>query len=82
MSYSNKGNTIDMTQLLASQTQEAQKKSSLSYFDILSLILVIMKAMGYISCSWIVPFIPICIPIIFYFVVLIISFCGNKFFKK
>lgn len=37
----------------------------LNYCEVLSLILVTLKCMGIITCSWIVPFIPLIIPIVF-----------------
>lgn len=38
----------------------------LTYCEVLSLILVTLKCLGLISCNWVVPFIPIILPIIFY----------------
>lgn len=77
---SSKNPMIDMGQLLAPTTQ--QKTVNLTYFDLLSLILVILKGMGYISCSWIIPFVPICIPIVAYFFVVFVGFCTNIIVKK
>jgi hypothetical protein len=78
-------NQIDIGQLLmqqATQQPTPTRSTSLTYFELLSLILVILKGLGYLSCSWIVPFIPICLPIVAYVVVTIISFIKVKFFTK
>lgn len=78
-------NQIDIGQLLmqqATQQSTPTRSTSLTYFDLLSLILVILKGLGYLSCSWVVPFIPICLPIVAYVVVTIISFIKVKFFTK
>lgn len=80
-------NQIDIGQLLMQQSMQQStptttRSTSLTYFDLLSLILVVLKGLGYLSCSWIVPFIPICLPIVAYVVVTIISFIKVKFFTK
>jgi hypothetical protein len=54
----------------------------LSYLEALSLILVTLKCMGTISCSWIVPFIPVLAPIALYSLVVAIGFLKTKFSKK
>lgn len=76
---SSKNALMDINQML---TQNTQKPTSFPYFDLLSLILVILKGLGYISCNWIIPFIPLCIPVVFYLIVVSIGFCVKKFFKK
>lgn len=78
-------NQIDIGQLLmqqAPQNSTPTRSVGLTYFDLLSLILVVLKGLGYLSCSWIVPFIPICLPIVAYVIVTIISFIKIKFFTK
>jgi hypothetical protein len=78
-------NRLDYKQLaqLASQIQPQQTTpaKSLSYCEVLSVVLVILKAMGYITCSWIVPFIPLIIPVVLYAIVLIFGFIKGKFFN-
>ena len=54
----------------------------LSYLEALSLILVTLKCMGTITCSWIVPFIPVLAPIAIYSLFVAIGFLKTKFSKK
>ena len=78
-------NQIDIGQLLmqhATQNSTPTRSVGLTYFDLLSLILVVLKGLGYLSCSWFVPFIPICLPIVAYAIVTIITLIKIKFFTK
>lgn len=79
-------NQIDVSKLLmqhaAGMNQPQMRSTHLTYFDILSLILVVLKGLGYLSCSWVIPFIPVCIPIVAYLVVTIITVIKVKFFTK
>ena len=79
-------NKIDYKQLaqLAAQVQPQHQESSsksLSYCEVLSVVLVVLKAMGYISCSWIIPFTPLIIPFILYAIILGAGFIKTKFFN-
>ena len=78
-------NRLDYKQLaqLTSQVQpqQAAPAKSLTYCEVLSVVLVILKAMGYISCSWVVPFIPLIIPVMLYLIVLAFGFIKSKFFN-
>lgn len=60
-------------------TQNSQK--GLTYFEILSIALVILKGVGYLTCSWFIPFIPIIIPFVLYAFVFIIGVIKGKFFN-
>ena len=65
--YFRMNNNIDMTQFMQAAIQQRQQQSKgLSYFELLSLILVTLKCMGIITCSWIWPFFPVFIPMIVY----------------
>lgn len=79
-------NQIDVSKLFmqqaANMSQPQMRSTHLTYFDILSLILVVLKGLGYLSCSWVIPFIPVCIPIVAYLVVAIITVIKVKFFTK
>lgn len=79
-------NKIDYKQLaqLASQVQPQQlptPSKGLTYCEVLSVVLVILKAMGYLSCSWIIPFVPLIIPAVLYMIVLSVGFLKTKFFN-
>ena len=76
-------NQIDVSKLFMQQAASMnQSQVKLSYCDILSLILVVLKGLGYLSCSWVVPFIPLCVPIVAYIIVAIITVIKIKFFTK
>lgn len=76
-------NQIDVSKLFMQQAANMnQSQVKLSYCDILSLILVVLKGLGYLSCSWIVPFIPLCIPVVAYLIVVIFTVIKIKFFTK
>lgn len=71
---------------LAAQSQQQQmnnrnSQSNLTYFEVLSLVLIVLKATGYIACSWLVPFVPVIIPIVLYVFVFIAGIVKAKFFK-
>ena len=79
-------NKIDYKQLaqLASQVQPQQlptSSKSLTYCEVLSVVLVVLKAMGYLSCSWIIPFVPLIVPAVLYMIVLSVGFLKTKFFN-
>lgn len=78
-------NNLNMNQLMQAainQQQQVQQRRALSYCEILSLILVLMKCMGFIACSWWVPFAPLAIPVIVWGAVLLLGFIRTKFFKN
>lgn len=81
-------NKIDMTQLmeLAAKQQAMQQpqqvRSGITYCELLSIVLVTLKCLGLISCSWIIPFLPLIIPFVLYGAVLIIGILKTKFFNK
>ena len=79
-------NNIDINQLMQAAIQQQQMRSSdkkgLSYCEILSLILVTLWCTGHITCSIIVPFIPLLVPVVIYLVVFIIAFINRKVSKK
>lgn len=54
---------------------------NLNYFEYLSLILVGAKAAGLLACNWLIPFLPVAAPFIFYGVILLIGIIKNKFFN-
>lgn len=54
----------------------------LSYLEALSLILVTLKCMGIITCSWLVPFIPVIAPIALYSLVVGFGIIKAMFSKK
>lgn len=79
-------NKIDYKQLaqLASQVQPQQlptPSKNLTYCEVLSVVLVVLKAMGYLSCSWIIPFVPLIVPAVLYIIVLSVGFLKTKFFN-
>lgn len=81
-------NKIDMTQLMqaAIQQQQLQQQNNknitwLSYWETLSLVLLILNALGYISIGYVFVFMPIFIPIIVYMIILLFGFIKNKFFN-
>lgn len=80
-------NNIDMNQILQAamlqqqQNQNQSKSSSITYWELLSLILLVLKCIGYISCSWIWVFFPLLIPFIFYTIIFIFGYIKVKFFK-
>lgn len=79
-------NKIDMTQLmeLAAKYQAAQQpqqvKSGITYCELLSVVLVTLKCLGLITCSWIVPFLPLLIPFVFYIIIFVAGIIKAKFF--
>lgn len=77
-------NNIDLLRLMqaAQQPQSSNTESGLNYFDWLSITLVILKGLGYISCSWIWVFLPVTIPYIFTAIIALIGFCVTKFRKN
>lgn len=82
-------NNFDMSQLveLAMKQQQAQQmsqpsRSGLSYCECLSLILITLKCLGTISCSWLIPFMPLLIPFVLYGVVVLAGYLKAKFFTK
>lgn len=76
-------NLNSLVQTLASQqVQQQQPNKTITYFELLSLLLVAIKGFGFIDCSWIVPFIPVIIPLVFYGIVLLVGFIKMKYFSK
>ena len=77
---------IDITQLLqlvAAQKQQKQVSTTgLSYFEVLSLVFVTFKFLGYFTLSWFWAFSPIFIPWIFYGIIFIIGFVTSKISKR
>lgn len=83
-----KNNTIDMTQLIQAaamaqqnQTQQSRSGGWLSYWETLSLVLLILNAMNFIAISWIWVFFPLFIPAIVYTFILVFGFIKGKFFS-
>jgi hypothetical protein len=81
-------NKIDMTQLMqaAMQQQQLQQQNNknitwLSYWETLSIVLLILNALGYISIGYVFVFMPIFIPIIVYMIILLFGFIKTKFFN-
>lgn len=81
-------NKIDMNQIMqaALQQQQLQQQNNksitwLSYWETLSIVLLILNAVGYISIGYIWVFMPIFIPIIVYIVILACGYIKNKFFN-
>ena len=78
---------IDMNQLLQAamlqqQSQsQSQNKSSVTYWELLSLVLLVLKCIGYINCSWIWVFFPVFIPFIFYGIIFLCGYIKIKFFR-
>jgi hypothetical protein len=78
---------IDMNQILQAammqqQSQsQSQNKSSVTYWELLSLVLLVLKCIGYISCSWIWVFFPVFIPFIFYGIIFLCGYIKIKFFR-
>ena len=76
---------IDITQLLqlvAAQKQQKQVSTAgLSYFEVLSLVFVTFKFLGYFTLSWFWAFSPIIIPWIFYAIIFLIGFITAQFKK-
>lgn len=77
---------IDITQLLqlaATQSQQKQStRTGLSYFELLSIVFVIFKFLGYFNLGWFWAFSPIFIPWIFYGIIFIIGFATSKLYKR
>lgn len=77
---------IDITQLLqlaAAQSQQKQStRTGLSYPELLSIVFVIFKFLGYFTLGWFWAFSPIFIPWIFYSIIFIIGFATNKIYKR
>ena len=81
-------NKTDMTQLMqaAIQQQQLQQQNNknitwLSYWETLSIVLLILNALGYISIGYVFVFMPIFIPIIVYMIILLFGFIKTKFFN-
>lgn len=80
-------NKIDMNQLMElavkhqAMQQPQQVKSGITYCELLSVVLVTLKCLGLISCSWIVPFLPLTIPFVLYGIVFILGIIKAKFFR-
>lgn len=80
-------NKIDMNQLMElavkhqAMQQPQQVKSGITYCELLSVVLVTLKCLGLISCSWVVPFLPLAIPFVLYGIVFILGIIKAKFFR-
>lgn len=83
-------NKIDMNNMeqlmqLANQQQPQQirgNEKNIGYCELLSLVLVTMKCLGFISCNWLVPFLPVLVPFILYIFIVFYGFIKNKFLKQ
>ena len=77
-------NGVDLMQLMqaASQQSHPAHKDNMNYFSWLSIVLVILKGMGYISCSWIWVFFPFVLPYVFLGIIAVIGICVSKIKKK
>jgi hypothetical protein len=77
---------IDITQLLqlaAAQGQQKQNtRTGLSYFELLSIVFVIFKFLGYFTLGWFWAFSPIFIPWVFYSIIFLIGFITTQFKKR
>ena len=76
---------IDLTQLLqlaTAQRQEQSSSKSLTYWELLSVVLVVLKAAGFVSLAWFWAFFPILIPYICYGLVMLTGFIIGKFIKR
>ena len=60
--------------------QPQQVKSGITYCELLSVVLVTLKCLGLISCSWVVPFLPLAIPFVLYGIILIVGIIKTNFF--
>jgi hypothetical protein len=78
----NKLNESQLESMMSMMSQPTNNSKSLTYFEVLSLILFTLKCIGTITCSWIVPFIPLFIPFVFYILIVFIGFLKAKFFNK
>lgn len=80
-------NKIDMNQLMElavkhqAMQQSQQVKSGITYCELLSVVLVTLKCLGLISCSWVVPFLPLVIPFVLYGIIFIFGIIKAKFFR-
>lgn len=81
-------NKIDINQLveLAAKHQAAQQpqqvRSGITYCELLSVVLVTLKCLDLIYCSWLVPFLPLAIPFIIYGIILIVGIIKANYFKQ
>lgn len=83
-------NNIDINQLveLAAKHQAQQSMQSnqasrgISYCELLSIVLITLKCLNLIACSWVVPFLPLAVPFVLYGIVLLVGFIKSKFFSK
>jgi len=74
---------IDITQLLqmAAANQQNQHKDTITYWHLLSLILVVLKATDFINVVWFWAFFPLFIPYIILAVAGLIGYIMSKFVK-
>lgn len=75
-------NSLIQAAALQQQQQQQQTNKNITYFELLSLLLVALKALGFIKCNWIIPFTPLFIPLLFYSIVLVAGFIKMKYFEK
>ena len=77
---------IDITQLLqmaAAQHQKQQTPSKgLSYWEALSIALIVLNATEFISIAWVWTVFPIFIPYICYGLIMLIGYIISKFVKR
>jgi hypothetical protein len=64
------------------QTPVNQNSGWLSYWEVLSLILLIFKFTGYFTASWFWVFSPLLVPFIVYISIILCGFITTKFFKN
>lgn len=77
-------NNIDITQLLqlaAAQQQQNSQHKGVTYLQLMSIALLVLKCTGFISCAWFWVFFPVMIPWFFYTFILVVGFLKAKFFK-
>jgi hypothetical protein len=82
----NKKTNFDMSQLVQAvaaqqQRQQTTNTSWLSYWETLSLVLLVLNAMGFISISYFLVFLPLFIPVVVYLIILMAGFIKAKFTK-
>jgi hypothetical protein len=75
---------IDITQLLqmAAAQQQNQRQSAITYWQLLSLALVVLKATGFLNVVWFWAFFPLFIPYIMLTLVAIIGYATTKLIKR
>ena len=75
---------IDITQLLqmATANQQNQRQSTITYWQLLSLALVVLKATGFLNVVWFWTFFPLFIPYIILILVAIIGYVTTKHIKR